>query len=80
LTARKVTIARLVEVLSFIRGAPVVDKSGLDGEYDFTLNWDENEGPTLRTAVEEQLGLKLEPQKVPVSLFIVDSAHKPSPN
>jgi uncharacterized protein (TIGR03435 family) len=80
LTARKVTIARLGEILSFIRGAPVVDKTGLDGEYDFTLNWDEDEGPTLQTAVEEQLGLKLEPQKVPVSLFVIDSVQKPSAN
>jgi uncharacterized protein (TIGR03435 family) len=80
LTAGKVSIARLVETLSFIRWSPVVDKTGLAGEYDFTLNWDEDEGPTLRTAVEEQLGLKLEPQKVPVSLFVIESAHKPSPN
>jgi uncharacterized protein (TIGR03435 family) len=80
MTTRKCTIARLVEILSFIRSSPVVDKTGLDGEYDFTLNWDEDEGPTLRTAVEEQLGLKLEPQKVAVSLFVIESAQKPSPN
>ena len=80
LSARKITITRLVEILSFIRWSPVVDKTGLDGEYDFTLNWDEDEGPTLRAAVEEQLGLKLEPQKVPVSLFVIESAQKPPPN
>jgi uncharacterized protein (TIGR03435 family) len=79
-TAHKITITRLVETLSFIRWSPVVDKTGLGGEYDFTLNWDEDQGPTLRTAVEEQLGLKLEPQKVPVSLFVIESAQKPSPN
>jgi uncharacterized protein (TIGR03435 family) len=80
LTARRITIARLVEILSFIRWAPVVDKTGLDGEYDFTLNWDEDNGPTLRTAVEEQLGLRLAPQSVPVSLFVIESVQKPSPN
>lgn len=80
LTARKVTVARLAEILSFIRWSPVVDHTGLGGEYDFTINWDEDEGPTLRMAVEEQLGLKLEPQKVPVSLFVIESAHKPSRN
>jgi uncharacterized protein (TIGR03435 family) len=80
LAGRTVTIARLVEILSFIRSAPVVDKTGLGGAYDFTLNWDEDAGPTLRTAVEEQLGLKLEPQKAPVSLFVIESAQKPSPN
>ncbi len=80
LTASKITITRLAEILSFIRWSPVVDKTGLDGEYDFTLKWDEDEGPTLRTALEEQLGLKLEPQKVPESLFVIESAQKPSPN
>ena len=49
----------------------------LEGE---SLNWDEDEGPALRTAPEEQLGLRLEPQKVPVSLFVIESAQKPSPN
>ena len=52
----------------------------LEGEYDVTLNWDEDEGPTLRTAPEEQLGLRLEPQKVAVSLFVIECAQKPSPN
>jgi uncharacterized protein (TIGR03435 family) len=80
LTARKITIRRLAEILAFIRLAPVVDKTDLDAEYDLTLHWDEDEGPTLRTALEEQLGLKLEPQKVPVSLFVIESAQKPSPN
>jgi uncharacterized protein (TIGR03435 family) len=78
LTARKYTLARLAEMLAFVRQEPVVDKTGLDGEFDFTLSWDENQGPTLATAVQEQLGLKLEPQKVPVSLFVIDSAQKPS--
>jgi uncharacterized protein (TIGR03435 family) len=80
LTAHKITITRLVEILSFIRWSPVVDKTELDGEYDVTLNWDEDEGPTLRTALEEQLGLRLDPQKVPVSLFVIESAQKPSQN
>ena len=77
LTARKFTMARLAMELTFT-GTPVVDKTGLDGEYDFTLSWDENQGPVLTTAVQEQLGLKLEPQKVPVSMFVIDSAQKPS--
>lgn len=78
LVARKYTMARLAETLGFVHLAPVVDKTGLAGEFDFTLNWDEEQGPTLTTAVQEQLGLKLEPQKVPVSLFVIDSAQKPS--
>ena len=80
LTARKITIAGLAGLLSSLRQAPIVDKTGLAGEYDLTLNWDEDQGPTLATAVQEQLGLKLEPQKVPISLFVIDSAQKPSAN
>lgn len=77
LTARKYTMQMLAAELSFA-GMPVVDKTGLAGEYDFTLSWDESQGPALTTAVQQQLGLKLEPQKVPVSLFVIDSARKPS--
>jgi uncharacterized protein (TIGR03435 family) len=59
---------------------PVVDKTGLQGAYDFTLSWDENAGPDLATALQEQLGLRLESQKVPVSYFVIDSAQKPTGN
>lgn len=77
LTARKYTMQMLAAELSYA-GMPVIDKTGLAGEYDFALSWDESQGPALTTAVQQQLGLKLEPQKVPVSLFVVDSARKPS--
>jgi uncharacterized protein (TIGR03435 family) len=70
-------------------GREVLDKTGLTGSYDFQLNWaagqdgnpppDSNE-PGLFTALEEQLGLKLEPQKGLVELLIIDHAEKPSPN
>jgi uncharacterized protein (TIGR03435 family) len=78
--ARAWSMSRFVEMLNAIAHAPVIDKTGLSGDYDFTLSWDETNGPTLQTAVEEQLGLKLEPQKVPVSLFVIESAQKPSAN
>jgi uncharacterized protein (TIGR03435 family) len=81
LTARYYSMAKLAEMLGFAsdRG-PVVDQTGLDGVYDFTLSWDEENGPTLSTALDEQLGLRLQSQKVPVSLFVIESAHKPSEN
>ena len=44
------------------------------------LAWDEVTGPDLSTALREQLGLRLETEKVPVSTFVVDSAEKPGPN
>jgi uncharacterized protein (TIGR03435 family) len=70
-------------------GREVLDKTGLTGTYDFNLHWapgtdgapppDSNE-PGLFTALQEQLGLKLEPQKAPVEMLIIDRAEKPSPN
>jgi uncharacterized protein (TIGR03435 family) len=80
MSVRKVSMAWLAEMISGVGPGPTVDKTGLTGEYDFKLSWDENAGPSLSTAVEEQLGLKLVPQKVTTSLFIVDSAEKPGPN
>jgi uncharacterized protein (TIGR03435 family) len=70
-------------------GREVLDKTGLAGTWDFQLNWaagndgnpppDSNE-PGLFTAVQEQLGLKLEPRKAPVEILVIDHAEKPSPN
>jgi uncharacterized protein (TIGR03435 family) len=61
-------------------GDPVIDKTGLTGDYDFTLSWDETDGPQLSTALQQQLGLKFESQKVPISFLIVESAQKPTEN
>jgi bla regulator protein BlaR1 len=80
-------------------GRRVSDKTGLAGEFDFTMDWapDEGsrrtpaeeagvastpgrEGPSFFTALQEQLGLKLEPQKGPVEVLVVDSAAFPSEN
>jgi uncharacterized protein (TIGR03435 family) len=81
LAARKYSIARLATLLSAFGGnGPIVDKTELPGEYDFTLSWDDNAGPTLSTALREQLGLRLEAQKVKQSTFVVDSAKKPGDN
>jgi uncharacterized protein (TIGR03435 family) len=80
LDARRYSMARLVEVISFVRQQPVLDQTHLTGDFDFTLNWDQDQGPTIQTALQEQLGLKLEPQKVPIELFVIDSAQKPSAN
>jgi uncharacterized protein (TIGR03435 family) len=80
LTARKYSMSMLADLLSKIGQGVTVDKTGLQGEYDFRLSWDESAGPSLFTAVQEQLGLRLESQKVPVSFFILESAKKPSAN
>ncbi len=62
---------------------PVIDQTGLKGNYDFTLEWTADTvvapdavAPSLFTAVQEQLGLKLEARKAPVEIIVVDSAEK----
>jgi uncharacterized protein (TIGR03435 family) len=80
LRARRYTLARVADLLTQLAGGPVVNQTGLDGVYDFTLSWNDEDGPTLTTAVQEQLGLRLQAQKVPVSLFVIESAQKPSGN
>jgi uncharacterized protein (TIGR03435 family) len=67
---------------------PLIDKTGLQGLYDITLRWTpepaENtrtsDFPTLFTALQEQLGLKLESGRGPVDMFVIDSVQSPSPN
>jgi uncharacterized protein (TIGR03435 family) len=78
-----VPIADLVRVVLSQQqlGLPVLDQTGLKGDYDFTLLWvaDPSFGPndlTLSTALEQQLGLKLEPQANSVDLLIIDHAER----
>ena len=67
---------------------PMVDQTGLTGRYDFTLRYtddetkstDPNAPPGLFTAVQEQLGLKLQPTKALVDVFVIDHVEPPSPN
>jgi uncharacterized protein (TIGR03435 family) len=66
-------------------GRPVLDKTGLAGEWDFTLTFMPNPPPDSNvpdvfTALQEQLGLKLESQRAPVEHLIIDHAEKPTPN
>jgi uncharacterized protein (TIGR03435 family) len=63
----------------------VVDKTGLRGVYDWTLEWNndltaESSRPSLFTAVREQLGLRLEAQKGPMETLIIDRVERPSEN
>jgi uncharacterized protein (TIGR03435 family) len=77
-------ISRLAEMLSRPLDTRVVDKTSLAGKYDFTLRWapDENpaSGPSIFTAIQEQLGLRLESAKLPVECLVIDHVERPSPN
>jgi uncharacterized protein (TIGR03435 family) len=84
------SLAVLAFELSWRLGRPVIDQTGLEGRYGLTLTWtaddgaspasDASNGPSLFTAIQEQLGLKLEPTKGPVPVLVIDHAEKPSEN
>ena len=70
--------------LSRILDRNVIDKTGLDGYWDFTVDFARNpsdtEGPTVFTALREQLGLRLVPAKGPVEHIVIEAAERPSAN
>ncbi len=77
MNAQKYSMPMLVALFSRLSTRPVVDDTGLTGSYDFTLTWDETIGPSLYPAIQEQLGLQLVAQRVPVSLIVLEGAQKP---
>jgi bla regulator protein blaR1 len=88
----------LVSQLSWQLGRTVLDKTGLKGNYDFTLRWTPGEseagmmnlmgskpatdsnGPSIFTALQEQLGLKLEPQQAPMEVLVIDHVERAAEN
>jgi uncharacterized protein (TIGR03435 family) len=95
----KRTLANFARFMQFVvTDKPVVDKTGVTGEFDFTLKWMPDESqfngmgfrvpvpdgtaplPGLFTAIQERLGLKLEPQKIPAEVLVIDHVERPSEN
>jgi uncharacterized protein (TIGR03435 family) len=81
------TMDFIAEELSKITGRVVVDKTNLTGRYDLKLQWasddapaTDDSAPSLFTAIQEQLGLKLEPAKEPVPVLVIDHVEQPTPN
>lgn len=86
-TMQSAPISMLLFSLSDTLDREVVDKTGLTGLYTIKLKWTPDEdqgkpdaGPTLFTAIEEQLGLKFKATKGPVTVYVVDHAEKPEVN
>ncbi len=89
LFGQSVTIASLIDYLTSELKRPIVDKTGLTGKYDLSLQWTPDNthndsplagGPSIFTAVQEQLGLKLTSTHGPVKTLVIDHVEKPSPN
>lgn len=76
----------LASALSGVLGRSVVDRTELKGFYDFVLTWTPDEvqvdapGPSLFTAIQDELGLKLVSSKGPVDVLVIDGAERASGN
>ena len=83
-----VSMAQFARNLSGFAGRSVEDATGLTGVFDLRLTWapDQPEAgadanaPSLVTAVQEQLGLKLESRRMPIEVLVIDRAELPSPD
>jgi uncharacterized protein (TIGR03435 family) len=97
LGARDVTLEYIASYLSLVQdfGRPILDRTGLSGTFDFSLNWTpeptsplssmagaqtDGEGTNLLEALKEQLGLKLISERVPTEVPVVDHIERLSPN
>jgi uncharacterized protein (TIGR03435 family) len=81
------TTPLIAEQLSELAGRIVVDKTKLPDRYDLKLQWtpdnapvSDNSAPSLFTAIEEQLGLKLKSAKEPIPVLVIDHVEQPSVN
>src|SRR5262249_2933693 len=98
LTFQNAPMSFLITILTELSGRPVLNQTGLAGQYDFNLRWTPDRdfwrsqganepapqphlsAPSLFTALQEQLGLKLEPAKGPVQVLVIDHVERPSEN
>lgn len=93
--ARNLTMAQIAAILSTAGRLPhfVVDRTGLEGRFDFTLEWTNQStdlvppqeaqlllGASYQQALEEQLGLKLHSTKASIDTLVVDHVERPTEN
>lgn len=87
-----ITMSLVAQELARDAGRVIIDKTNLPGRFDINLRWQPDDAPPMRlngeevalpslfTAVQEQLGLRLEPSKGPVEVLVIDDVHQPSAN
>jgi len=89
LTVRNRPLREFVDTLSSLMDRRVLDRTGLDGEFDFEVDYEKDPdatgpaslvGSTMISAFQEQLGLKLEATKAPVEVLVIDHVEQPSEN
>jgi uncharacterized protein (TIGR03435 family) len=91
LTGTGYSIEDLIGRLAAQVGRPVIDKTNLSGKFDFKMTFNprplvgadsskQSSAPDIFTAIQEQLGLKLESSKGPVDVLVIDGVSKPSEN
>jgi uncharacterized protein (TIGR03435 family) len=83
------TMRELCLLLTYFLDRPVVDRTGLAGRYDFRLRWtfdesrvptDSSAEPTIFTAIQEQMGLKLEAVRTATDVMVIDKVQRPGEN
>jgi uncharacterized protein (TIGR03435 family) len=74
------TAAALVKELAHDLHRPVTDETGLTTNFDFKVNFDDDETSSSLITAIQQLGLKLEARKAPMEMLVIDHAEKPSAN
>ena len=85
-SARAVPLPQFAELLSQLTGRLVIDSTGLTGSFDFDAQWAPDsqqtvtDAPSLFTALQEQLGLHLEPRRVPTPVLVIDRIDRPTPD
>jgi uncharacterized protein (TIGR03435 family) len=87
INSKAMEVAALVASLSNPVGRKIIDKTSLTGKYEVNLTWAWNDepgsgdnGPSIFTALQEQLGLKLESARAPIDVVVIDHIERPSEN
>jgi uncharacterized protein (TIGR03435 family) len=80
LTGGSITMSQLAQTLSRYTQRMVLDQTGLTGGFDYDLEFDEPAGTSIFTALQQQLGLRLEARRAPVDVLVIDSAAQPAAN